>query len=96
VNTIQVASNSTPTRPVDVVIDALDETDFKRLRATVEIFSQVVVDLPRNAKVFISSRAETIVLDNFISHHTNLRVRRISLDSIEEVTRHWEGRLKTL
>ena len=63
VNTIQVASKSNPTSPVVIVIDALDETDFKHLADTVKIFSQVVIDLLHNAKVFISNRAENIIWD---------------------------------
>jgi hypothetical protein len=61
VNTICIASKSSPTSPVVIVIDALDETDFRCLAATVEILSEVLLDLPRNAKVFISSRAEGVI-----------------------------------
>jgi hypothetical protein len=45
VNTIRIASKSSPTSPVVIVIDALDETDFKRLAATVETLSEVLLDL---------------------------------------------------
>jgi WD40 repeat protein len=90
VNTIRVASNSNPTSAVVIVIDALDETDFKRLEDTVEIFSQVIIDLPRNAKVFVSSRAEDVIRDIFAPQLTSARVRHMHLsanDSIPEVTR---------
>jgi len=96
VNTIQVASKSNPTSPVVVVIDALDETDFKRLADAVEIFSKVIIDLPCNAKVFVSSRAEDIIRDIFGPQLTNARVRHIHLsakDSIPEVTRFLEKKI---
>jgi hypothetical protein len=89
VNTIQIASKSIPTSPVVVVIDALDETDFKCLAVTVEILSDVLLGLPRNAKVFISSRAEEVIRDVFGSQLTHTRVRHMHLsakDSISEVT----------
>jgi len=96
VNTIQVASKSKPTSPVVVVIDALDETDFKRLADAVEIFSKVIIDLPCNAKVFVSSRAEDIIRDIFGPQLTNARVRHMHLsakDSIPEVTRFLEKKI---
>jgi hypothetical protein len=89
VNTIRVASKSNPTSPVVIVIDALDETDFKCLADTVKIFSEVVIDLPCNAKVFVSSRAENVVRDVFAPQLTNARVRHMYLsakESIPEVT----------
>jgi hypothetical protein len=79
VNTIRIASKSSPTSPVVIVIDALDETDFKRLAATVETLSEVLLDLPRNAKVFISSRAEDVIRDVFGPQLTNARVRHMHL-----------------
>ena len=96
VNTIRIASNSTPTSPVVIVIDALDETDVKRLAATVAVFSQVLLDLPRNAKVFISSRAEEVIRNVFGPQLTHTRVRHMHLsarDSIREVTAFLERRV---
>jgi hypothetical protein len=54
INTIRIACNASLTLVV-IVIDALDETDIKKLKDTAKIFSEVLLDLPRNAKVFISS-----------------------------------------
>jgi hypothetical protein len=99
VNTIRVASKSNPTSPVVIVIDALDETDFRRLRDTVEIFSQVIIDLPRNAKVFISSRAEDIIRDVFAPQLTNERVRHMHLsakDSISDVSAFLRRKVATI
>ena len=95
VNTISVASKSCPTLPVVIVIDALDETDIKRLSDTAQVFSQVLVNLPRNAKVFISSRVESVIRDNF-APETNTWVRHMHLSaekSIEEVTKFLEGKV---
>jgi len=99
VNTIWIASKSSPTFPVVIVIDALDETDFKRLAVTVEILSEVLLDLPRNAKVLISSRAEDIIRDVFGPQLTNARVRHMHLsakDSIPEVTTFLEMRVAAI
>jgi trans-aconitate methyltransferase len=87
------------TSPVVIVIDALDETDFKRLADTVKIFSQVIIDLPRKAKVFVSSRAEDIIRDIFAPQLTNTRVRHMHLsakDSIPEVTAFLERKVMTI
>lgn len=95
VNTISVASASCPTLPVVIVIDALDETDIKRLSDTVQVFSQVLANLPRNAKVFISSRVETVIRDNF-APETNPWVRHMHISaktSIVEVTKFLEGKV---
>jgi len=63
INTIRIACNASPT-PVVIVVDALDETDIKNSK-TRKIFSEVLVDLPWNAKVFISSRVEKVIRDSF-------------------------------
>jgi Cdc6-like AAA superfamily ATPase len=60
VNTIRIASNASQS-PVVIVVDALDETDIKKLKETTKIFSEVLVDLPCNAKVFISSWVENVI-----------------------------------
>jgi hypothetical protein len=99
VDTIRVASASNPTVPVAVVIDGLDETDFKWLKETTGIFSRVLADLPHNAKVFISSRAEDVIRDKFSSHFTNSRIAHIHLsarNSVPEVTRFLERNVKEI
>jgi WD40 repeat protein len=66
---------------------------------TVKIFSQVVIDLPRNAKVFVSSRAENIIQDVFAPQLTNTRVRHMHLsakDSIPEVTKFLKRKVATI
>jgi hypothetical protein len=99
VNTIRAASKSTPTFPVAIAIDALDETDFKRLADTVEIFPQAITDLPRNVKVFISSGSEDIIRDVFGPQLSNARVRHMHLsakDSIEEVTKFLRRKIEAI
>jgi len=99
VNTICIASESGPTLPVVIVIDALDETDFRRLAVTVEILSEVLLGLPFNAKVFISSRAEEVIRDAFGPQLTHTRVRHMHLsarDSILEVTTFLERRIAAI
>jgi hypothetical protein len=91
VNTIQVVSKSNPDSPVVIVIDALDET--------VKIFSQVIIDLLRNAKVFVSSWAEDIIQAIFAPQLTNTRVRHMHLlakDSILEVTTFLERKVTAI
>ena len=99
VNSIQVASMSNPASPVVIVIDALDETDFKCLADTMKIFSQVVIDLLHNAKVFISSQAENIIWDVFAPQLTNEWVQHMHLsakDSIPEVMEFLTRKVATI
>jgi hypothetical protein len=99
VNTIRIASTSTPTSLVVIVIDALDETDIKRLAATVAVFSEVLLDLPRNAKVFISSQAKEVIQNIFGPQLTHTRVRHMHLsakDSIPKVTTFLERRVAAI
>jgi hypothetical protein len=99
INTIRIASNSSLTSPVVIVIDALDETDIKKLKETAKIFSKVLVGLPFNAKVFISSRAEAVILDSFAPHLNNPRVLHIHLsaaNSIPEVTKFLEQKVAVI
>ena len=96
VNTISVASVSCPTLPVVIVIDALDEIDIKRLSDTAQVFSQVLINLPCNAKVFISSRVETVIRDRFAPETNASWVRHMHLSaekSVEEVTKFLEGKV---
>jgi hypothetical protein len=95
-NTIRAALKSTPTLPVAITIDALDETDFKRLADTVEIFARVITDLPRNAKVFISSRSEDVT--RYVCLHlSSALVRHLSAkDSIEEVTKFLRRKIEAI
>jgi len=95
INTIRIACNASPT-PVVIVVDALDETDIKKLKDTAKIFSEVLVDLPWNAKVFISSRVENVIRDSFAPHLDNPRVQHMHLsaeNSIPEVTKFLERKV---
>jgi hypothetical protein len=57
VEPINVISGSHPSDPILVVIDALDEIEGE-VGETAKIISDAIMALPRNAKVFISSRPE--------------------------------------
>jgi nucleoside-triphosphatase THEP1 len=96
INTIRIASSSSPTSSGVIVIDALDETDIKKLKDTAKIFSEVLVGLPFNAKVFISSRVETVILNSFAPHLNNPRVRHMHLSAVNstpEVTQFLERKI---
>ncbi|KDR75732.1 hypothetical protein GALMADRAFT_140343 [Galerina marginata CBS 339.88] len=86
VDTIRVAAASTPTLPVAIIIDALDETDHRRLKVTADIFSRVLVDLPHNRKVFISSRVENIVRDSFTGLPRTHGIHLSARNSVADVT----------
>ncbi|KIM86608.1 hypothetical protein PILCRDRAFT_309458 [Piloderma croceum F 1598] len=95
VDSLKTASLTDCSKPVVVIIDALDETDTTRLRTTAEIFSQALTHLPCNVKVFISSRAEDDIRKPF-SHVFHVdRVKHIHLDtsaesSIQDVSTYLE------
>jgi WD domain, G-beta repeat len=101
-DTIWAACRLDSYKPVVIVIDALDETDITRLTNTVQIFAQVVTDLPYNAKVFISSRAEEAILNHFHPRLiSNVRARHFHLssdskDSIDEVTKFIKRKIQEI
>jgi NACHT domain. len=87
VEAMAVASSLSPSQPVVVVIDALDESDTTRLCSTAKIFGRLAAHLPHNAKLFISSRPENDILNAFQSEC----VKRVDLStsapsSIRDVT----------
>jgi AAA ATPase domain len=84
VHALKVASSTNPSKPVVVIIDALDETDPNRLRSTAEIFSQALVDLPRNAKIFISSRTEDDIWKPFSDTFHLKHVKHVHLDTSDD------------
>ncbi|KDR84278.1 hypothetical protein GALMADRAFT_705551 [Galerina marginata CBS 339.88] len=90
VDTIRLAAATTPTMPVAIVIDALDETDQKRLKLTADVFSRVLVDLPFNAKVFISSRVETVIRDKFATLPRTHNIHLSARNSVADVTAYLE------
>jgi hypothetical protein len=65
---IGVASSLSPSQPIIVVVDALDES-AAQLCSTAKIFSKAAARLPHNAKVFVSSRPENDILKAFRSDH---------------------------
>jgi hypothetical protein len=81
VDSIKVASTIDLSRPVVVILDGLDETDTARLSETARIFSNAVLDLPNNAKVFISSRTEDDIRKPFSATFHSNRVKHIHLDT---------------
>ena len=99
---IRVAARIDSSKPVVIVIDALDETDMTHLQTIVQIFSQVVADLSFNAKVFVSSRVEQPILNHF-RHRllSNPQTRQIHLtadseDSIDEVTKFIKSKIEEI
>jgi hypothetical protein len=95
VNSLEDASLTDCSKPVVVIIDALDETDTNRLRTTAEIFFQALTHLPCNVKVFISSRAEDDIRKLFSRVFCVDRVKHIHLDtsaesSIQDVSTYLE------
>ena len=81
VESVKVASSTTPSKPVVIIIDGLDETDATRLRFTARIFSRALIDLPSHVKVFISSRTEDDIRKPFsATFHVN-HVKHIHLDT---------------
>ncbi|KDR84412.1 hypothetical protein GALMADRAFT_220170 [Galerina marginata CBS 339.88] len=90
---VHVASKSTPGQPIVIVIDALDETDLKRLKTTAEVFSRILVDLPSNVKVFISSRVENVIRDNFGRHPRARNIHLSARTSVADVTQFLETKV---
>ena len=74
---LQVASSLSPSQPIVVVVDALDEIEATQLAKTAKILAQATAGLPHNAKVLISSRTENIISAAFNERH----VKRIHLDT---------------
>ena len=74
---IEVASSLSPSQPIVIVIDALDESDAARLRFTAKTLAKAALGLPHNAKIFISSRPEHVISTAFRSKH----IKNIDLDT---------------
>ena len=91
IDALCVASSLDPDRPVVVTIDALDETDRKRLKETAVIFSHLFEGLSKypNVKVFMSSRTENDIQKPFTQSMNTKHVKHVHLhtaDSIEDVS----------
>ena len=91
IDALRVASSLDPSRPVVVTIDALDETDRKRLKETSIIFSHLFEELSKypNVKVFMSSRTENDIQKPFTQSMNKKHVKHVHLDtadSIEDVS----------
>lgn len=91
VESLKVASSTDSSKPVVVIIDGLDETHITRLRYTAQIFSQALLDLPNNAKVFISSRTEDDIRHTFsatfhVNHVKHIHLDTSTMSSIQDVS----------
>jgi len=91
IDALPVASRLDPSRPVVVTLDALDETDRKRLQETAVIFSHLFERLSKypNVKVFMSSRTENDVQKPFGQSINKKHVKQVHLDtaaSVEDVS----------
>jgi hypothetical protein len=93
VNSLKDVSSTDCSKPVVIIIDALDETGSTRLSTTVKIFSQALVDLPSNVKVFISSQTEDKIQRQFSHICLNDHAKHIHLDTsaksfIQDISRY--------
>ena len=81
IDTLAVASSLDPKRPIVVTIDALDETDRKRLEEAADIFSLLFEKLANypNVKVFLSSRTEMEIQSPFSRNIKDKHVKHIHL-----------------
>jgi len=91
IDALRVASRLDPDRPVVVTIDALDETDRKRLKETAIIFSHLFEGLSKhpNVKVFMSSRTENDIQKPFTQSMNKEYMKHVHLDtaaSVEDVS----------
>jgi hypothetical protein len=87
VEAIAVASSLSPSQPIIIVLDALDESDAAQLRLTAKVVVKAAMGLPHNVKLFVSSRAEDAISAAFATKH----IKHIDLDtsassSIRDVT----------
>ncbi|KDR84379.1 hypothetical protein GALMADRAFT_710662 [Galerina marginata CBS 339.88] len=96
IKAVRVASESTPESPIAIIIDALDETDSKRLKVTAETFSRILVDLPRNVKVFISSRVENVIRDSFAHQPRAKNIYLSTKTSVADVTQFLETKVREI
>lgn len=97
VKPLKLASNSSPLKPFVVVIEALDECDATRLGEMAEVLSKAVGKLPRNVKIFVSSRVEheiqlhfSCLLDTGRAKHINLDTSATSSLQDVEIILRWE------
>ncbi|KAG5638977.1 hypothetical protein H0H81_008197 [Sphagnurus paluster] len=83
IDSIVLASELTPGRPVVVIIDGLDETKREHLQDTATIFSTLFTELKghNNVKVFISSRTDDEIRNPFAIALRNHHVKHIHLDT---------------
>lgn len=84
VDSLEVASSADHLKPVVIIIDGL-ETATVCLRDAAEILSKALVDLPRNVKVFISSRTEDDIRQPSSATFCDMsRVKHVHIDPSAE------------
>ena len=93
-----MASNLNLAKPVVIVIDALDEMDVSRIA---EILFKAISALPRNAKVFISSRTVDRIQTYFSPRVCEHQAAHIDLDpsapsSIQDVAKVLKGEINRI
>ncbi|KAF9465614.1 hypothetical protein BDZ94DRAFT_327325, partial [Collybia nuda] len=83
VNALKTAALLDTLSPVVVIIDGLDETERASLMYTAQVFSQALLDLPSNVKVFISSRTEDNIRKPFSDTFSVDKVKHVHLDTAD-------------
>jgi hypothetical protein len=101
ISTMEVACELNPDKPVVVAIDGLDETERSSLSITAVIFSKLFTILPRNAKLFISSRTEDEIRKPFTTAFSVKNVKHVHLDtshpfSLRDVSFFLRQRVKSI
>jgi hypothetical protein len=101
VKSLKVASSTDRSKPVIIIIDALDETDTTRLRTTAGIFSQALINIPSNMKVFISTRTEDDIRKQFSPTLAAGSVKHVHLDisaesSIQDISTFLERNIRKI
>lgn len=97
VEAIAVASSLSPSQPIIIVIDSLDESDAAQLRLTAKVVVKAAMALPHNAKLFVASRTEDAISAAFLTKH----IKHIHLDtsapfSIRDVTQFLQNGVQAI
>jgi nucleoside-triphosphatase THEP1 len=79
VEPMKVLSDLDPSKPIVIVIDAFDELDGD-IRGTTEILAKAIMMLPKNVKVFVSSRQEHGIRTCISRMMRHNRATQINLD----------------
>jgi WD40 repeat protein len=97
VKSLKLASSIDSSKPVVVIIDGLDETDPTHLSSTVGILSRALVGLPKNAKVFVSSRTDDEIRKALsATFHKKIYLDTAAESSIGDVSTYLRKKIATI